>query len=298
MVLVLVGTASWTDPALLSSGWYPAEARDAASRLRYYAAHFPLVEIDSTYYALPRPENAKRWVERTPAGFVFDCKAFRLFTQHPASLAALPPDLRLPAVREARERIYYRDLAVEAREELWRRFREGLLPLKEAGKLGVVLLQFPPWFACSPENVAHLVLCAEKLEGYRIAVEFRNATWFSGGRAEETLRWEDRHGFIPVIVDEPQGTRASVPALWTIPPSEVAVVRLHGRNPETWTARNLASAADRFRYLYDDAELREIARGVRSLRASQIHVLFNNCYRDYGVRNAARFQELLAGMGS
>lgn len=295
MVLVLVGTASWTDPTLLSSGWYPAEAHDPESRLRYYAAHFPLVEIDSSYYALPQRENAKRWAERTPSGFTFDCKAFRLFTQHPASPAALPPDLRPPA---GREKIYYRDLTEETCQELWKRFRDGLSPLQEAGKLGVVLLQFPPWFSYRRENLDHLLHCAEMLEGFEIAVEFRNASWFLGVRKEETLRWEAEHGLNPVIVDEPQGSSSSVPAIWAIPSSEVAVVRLHGRNQETWMARDLHSAADRFRYRYDDAELRELAVGVRSLRASRIHVLFNNCYRDYGVRNAARFQEIIAGMGS
>ncbi|VVM05094.1 hypothetical protein MAMC_00405 [Methylacidimicrobium cyclopophantes] len=299
MVLILVGTASWTDPTLLSSGWYPAEAQDPESRLRYYAAHFPLVEIDSSYYALPRRENAKRWAERTPAGFTFDCKAFRLFTQHPASPAALPSDLRPSPGREIREKIYYRDLPEAARRELWRRFREGLSPLRGAGKLGVVLFQFPPWFSYSQENREHLLHCAAMLEGYRIAVEFRNASWFSGARrADETLQWESEQGFIPVIVDEPQGTSASVAAIWEVPWSEVAVVRLHGRNRETWMARNLHSAADRFRYRYDDAELRELAASVRALRVSRIHVLFNNCYRDYGVRNAARFQEILTGMGS
>ncbi|CAB4244255.1 conserved protein of unknown function [Methylacidimicrobium sp. AP8] len=298
MVLILVGTASWTDPTLLRSGWYPAEARDAASRLRYYAAHFPLVEIDATYYALPRPENARRWAERTPAGFVFDCKVFRLFTRHLTPADALPPDLRPRAAGRSEEPVYYRDLPAEAREELWRRFREGLGPLQAAGKLGVVLLQFPPWFTRRPENVEHLLECSRRLEGFRIAVEFRHASWFAGGRAEETLRWEAEQGWIPVVVDEPQGTRASVPAIWEVPPCEIAVVRLHGRNRETWTARNLPSAAERFRYLYGEEELRQLVRKVRSLRATQVHVLFNNCYRDYGVRNAARFQELLAGSGS
>ncbi len=294
----MVGTASWTDPTLLSSGWYPAEARDPDSRLRYYAAHFPLVEIDATYYALPRRENAERWAERTPAEFVFDCKAFRLFTQHPSAPSALPLDLRPPAGREREEKIYYRDLAEEIRQELWKRFREGLAPLREAGKLGVVLLQFPPWFGCRPENRYHLMHCAEKLEGFRIAVEFRHGSWFSGERAQATLRWEAEQGWVHVVVDEPQGTRASIPAVWASPVPEVAVVRLHGRNRDTWMARNLSSAADRFRYLYGDAELREIAAGVRSLRASRVHVLFNNCYRDYGVRNAARLQEILAGTGA
>ena len=80
---ILVGTASWADKSLLDSGlFYPKQAKSAEARLRHYATHFPLVEVDSSYYALPAPQVAQLWAERTPETFVFDVKAFRIFTQH------------------------------------------------------------------------------------------------------------------------------------------------------------------------------------------------------------------------
>jgi len=76
---------------------------------------------------------------------------------------------------------------------------------------------------------------------------------------------------------------------------DLAVVRFHGRADDTWKADN-ASAAERFRYFYDDEELREwVPRlGALASRARTVHALMNNCYEDYGVRNAARLAELLA----
>src|SRR5689334_11102335 len=82
---ILVGTASWTDKSLIDSGkFYPPSVQDAESRLRYYASQFPIVEVDSSYYAIPLPTTAHFWAERTPRHFVFNVKAFRLFTGHPA----------------------------------------------------------------------------------------------------------------------------------------------------------------------------------------------------------------------
>ena len=76
-----VGTASWTDPSLIKSGkFYPKGCSSAEERLRYYADQFPMVEVDSSYYALPSGRNSEAWVLRTPDDFVFNIKAFRLFT--------------------------------------------------------------------------------------------------------------------------------------------------------------------------------------------------------------------------
>src|SRR2546427_7092959 len=95
MPRVLVGTTSWTDKTLIGSGrFYPPETKSAEERLRYYATCFPIVEVDSSYYALPSAHNAELWAQRTPADFVFDVKAFRLFTQHQTAPRALPADIR------------------------------------------------------------------------------------------------------------------------------------------------------------------------------------------------------------
>ena len=92
---VLIGTTSWTDKTLIASGlFYPRNVKSAEARLRYYANQFAIVEVDSSYYAMPSERNSLLWVERTPTEFVFDIKAFRLFTQHQTPLSALPADIR------------------------------------------------------------------------------------------------------------------------------------------------------------------------------------------------------------
>src|SRR5215470_2212592 len=143
---VRVGTASWTDRTLIESGWYPPEANNPEKRLRYYARQFPLVEVDATYYALPAEQTARAWAERTPPGFTFNIKAFSLFTQHPTPVRALPADLREAAAGAAgKTRVYLKDVDPEAAGQAWDRFLGALAPLRQAGKLGTLLFQFPPW---------------------------------------------------------------------------------------------------------------------------------------------------------
>lgn len=293
---ILIGTTSWTDKSLIDSGlFYPPQAKSVDARLRYYAAQFPLVEVDSSYYGLPSERNARLWVERTPPGFLFDVKAFRLFTQHQTPPEALPADVRAALGDLGGKNVYYRDVPEELREELWRRFRAALTPLQQAGKLGVVVFQFAPWFTYGRERLAHILACAGKLPGFRLAVEFRNRSWF-GSHAEALLAFERAHGLAHVIVDEPQGTSASIPAVWEVTCREVAVVRLHGRNRETWQKKGL-TAAERLNYLYDEVELGELMANIRPLarQAGQMHVLFNNCYSNFAQRNALELQTLLAG---
>jgi uncharacterized protein YecE (DUF72 family) len=146
---IRVGTASWTDKTLIASGWYPQEANTAEKRLRYYARQFPLVEVDSTYYGLPAEQTAAMWAQRTPPGFIFNIKAFSLFTQHPTPVGALPAGLREAAERTGKARVYLKDVAPEVTEQAWDRFLAALEPLRKAGKLGPILLQFPPWFPIS-----------------------------------------------------------------------------------------------------------------------------------------------------
>jgi uncharacterized protein YecE (DUF72 family) len=294
MAEILVGTASWTDKTLIESGrFYPRTATSAEARLRYYAAQFPLVEIDSTYYALPAEHTAELWAERTPPGFVFNVKAFRLFTGHAAQLSSLPADLRKGLKKET---LYHRDLNDELRRELCRRFREGLEPLARSAKLGAVLLQFAPWFVFGRESFAHIEHCAAMLPGVQLAVEFRNKSWFGDKKRARTLSFEREHRFAHVVVDEPQGFPSSVPPVWEVTCPDLALVRLHGHNRETWAKKNLASAAERFNYLYSAGELEALAPPVTALAAGarRVHVLFNNCHGDKAQRNAAQFRELLA----
>ena len=136
---ILVGTASWTDKTLLGSGWYPPTADSPHKRLAYYAGRFPLVEVDSTYYAPPNENTTQLWASRTPPGFTFNIKAFSLLTGHPTKPSALPKDLRPERVTK---NLYPKDVPDQVYEQIWSRFLSALDPLVEAGKLGVIQLQF------------------------------------------------------------------------------------------------------------------------------------------------------------
>lgn len=295
MSRILIGTASWAEKSLIQSGrFYPPQVTTPEDRLRFYATRFPLVEIDSSYYAIPNARNASLWAERTPEHFVFDIKAFRLFTQHQTPPQAFPKDF-LQALGAAQNRnIYYRDVPAALLDRLWQDFTVAIRPLKDAGKLGAVLFQFPPWFIYGRTSFAHIEECLERLRGYRIALEFRNKTWFDDRHREKTLDFERRRAIANVAVDEPQGFPSSIPAVWEATSPRLAVVRLHGRNRDTWEKRGLSSSGERFKYLYSDAELGELELPIRALgkQAREVHVLFNNNYSDYAQRNALRLSEI------
>lgn len=293
---ILVGTCSWTEPTLIQSGrFYPDTARSAESRLRYYASQFPIVEVDSSYYALPGERTSRLWVERTSQSFVFDVKAFRLFTQHPTPLSALPKDVseRLPAASKEKTSVYERGLPEDLLGDLWSRFEQALLPLDSAGKLGVVLFQFPPWFHAGRQQRDYVLSCRERLPQYRVAVEFRHGSWLNEANREHTLDFL-RHNDMPfVCVDEPQGFESSMPPIVEAT-SDIALVRFHGRNRETWQKKGI-TAAERFNYLYSEDELKAWGQKVRQLssQARQVHVLFNNCYGDKAVVNARQIKLML-----
>ena len=183
-------------------------------------------------------------------------------------------------------------------DEMWRRFKLALDPLKRAGKLGAVLFQFPPWFYYRRSNLAHIAHCAQVLDGYQIAVEFRNRTWFDDKHRTEVLAFERDHSLAHVVVDEPQGFSSSIPTVWEVTCPTLAIFRLHGRNTETWDKKGLTTSSERFDYEYREEELKEFAPAVRRLaqQARRVHVVFNNNLRDQGIRGARLFSALL-GVG-
>ncbi len=295
---VYVGTCSWTSPTLVEgTAFYPPGADSAEERLRHYASVFPIVEVDSTYYGPPREHVAGLWVERTPDHFTFDVKAYRLLTGHPTPPKSLWKDVRgeLPEAAAAKRNVYAKDLPDELLAEAFHRFNEALMPLHSAGKLGAVLFQFPPYFFPAPASYRFLEYVAAHVPDYTVAVEFRNDRWLDERRRERVLAFLEEHGFTYVCVDEPQGFRSSVPPV-VAATSRVAEVRFHGRNAATWEAKGL-TAEERFRYDYTDDELGEWVPRIGALaeEARSVHVLMNNCYADYGVRNGRTLAGLLAG---
>ena len=292
MSQIRVGTASWTDRTLVDSGWYPPEADTPEKRLRFYARQFPLVEVDATYYALPAEQTAASWAARTPAGFTFNVKAFSLFTQHPTRVAALPTDLRPAAEKTGKDRIYLKDIDPAVADQAWERFLAALEPLHQAGKLGAILLQFPPWFPIGRARKDYIVACAQRVAPRRVCVEFRNRTWMTPENQEETLGFLASNQLPYVCVDMPQGYRDSIPPVVAATAADLAVVRLHGHS-DKWTSKDIH---ERFGYRYTERELEEWAPRVRGLAddAGATHVLFNNCYRDYAQTNARQLADLLA----
>jgi uncharacterized protein YecE (DUF72 family) len=295
---IRIGTASWTDPTMTAPGvFYPRGLEGAEERLGYYAATFPIVEVDATYYALPSARTAAAWVERTPPDFVFDVKAYALMTGQPTETKRLPREIRalLPQDLAARPRLYGRDLPSELRDEIWHLFRAGVEPLRAAGQLGSVLLQFPKWFFPTGENRDLILDARRRLGEIRSAVEFRSETWFNDKNRERTLRFLADNAIPLVLVDGPQGLHSSVPQLGAVTSPELVVVRFHGRRVETWEAPGIP-VVERFRYLYGEDELREWVPRIREAaeEAHEMHILMNNCYANYGSTNARELAAMLA----
>lgn len=301
---ILTGTASWTDKTLIECGrFYPPGCTTAECRLRHYASLFPLVEVDSSYYAIPAAATAQLWAERTPQGFIFNVKAFRALTGHAVDPQVLPRDLRQALLTHDadRKRWYHKDLPDEIVEAIWQRSIEALRPLQAAGKLGLVHFQFAPWVTNVPKARAHLEDCSRRLSaaGMLMSVEFRNRSWFAGEAdgpcATGTLHLLRELGAVHTVVDEPQVGSGSIPTLWSSTSPHAALLRLHGRNRETWQVKT-TTAAERFVYDYSEAELSELLPAAMELagQIGRLHVVFNNCFEDQGQRNALTFMQLLA----
>lgn len=293
---IRVGTSSWTDKTLLASGWYPKEADTPEERLRYYASRFDVVEVDSTYYGLPSERNAALWTERTPRDFRFHVKAYSAMTGHPTRTRALPKEIREALPEDAGERVYPRDLPADGLARVWEMFRSALMPLHSAGKLGVVMFQYPEWFVPSKRSRQEILQARDRLPDYDIAVELRQRKWFETEEdTRKTLEFLRGEGIPFVCVDMPQGFPTSIPPVVEATSDRYGLVRFHGRRAETWGKRGVP-VIERFRYDYSDGELREWAPRVRSLaeETREAHALFNNCYRDYATRNARSFDGLVA----
>jgi len=270
--IILVGTCAWSD----HTDFYPSGLKPN-QRLEYYARFFPLVEIDSTFYALQPARNFAGWAKKTPENFVFDVKAYRVITRHDRS----PID---------KEELSY----------IISRFVSSLLPLQEAGKLKAVLLQFPPFFVCNPRNISYLLWCRERLASFTLAVEFRHRSWFDDDNWAQTLELLAANRLVNVVCDEPQIGQGSIPMVAEVTCPELVVCRFHGRNAAMWYKKGLKTSGERFNYLYSDEELEELLSRVLPLaaKAREMHILMNNNFGDYAVRNALRIREMLGQLAT
>jgi uncharacterized protein YecE (DUF72 family) len=271
---IRIGTCSWADESL-SKYFYPPQVKGAEERLHYYTDRFDTVEANSTYYRLPELQMVEKWAERTPNGFVMHVKAFGVMTRHPVKVDQLPTDLREAAPLDERGRVDRPPR--EFRGEIFRRFHEALEPLRETGKLGGILMQFPPYVVPRPAAFDYLEWAQEQLGGDEMLVEFRHWSWLDDEHCEETLAFLESHAMTYVIVDAPRtGGRNVLPTL-VATTSPTAYIRYHGRNAATWNKR-VRSAAERFDYLYSEEELREWVEPLQELagKSETVYAMFNN----------------------
>ncbi|BAQ08538.1 hypothetical protein OXB_0066 [Bacillus sp. OxB-1] len=272
--MIHVGLTGWGDHPDV---YAPTSSKK--DKLIDYSAHFPIVELDSSFYAIQPERNIRKWIAETPDSFQFIVKAYQGMTGHQRG-----------------------EIPYESPEEMFRLFRLSIEPLREAGKLAMILVQYPPWFDCKRENVEQIREIRRQLEGFDIAIEFRHQSWYLDGLRDKTLDFLKKLDLIHTVCDEPQAGEGSIPLEAAATRADKAFIRLHGRNAAGWRNKTGDSVAWRkVRYLYDytDNELAEIQQAMKKLKneCEEVFVIFNNNSGGHAAENAKRFQKL-AGLGS
>jgi uncharacterized protein YecE (DUF72 family) len=287
---ILVGTASWSDPGFVER-WYPKGMRPG-ERLAWYAQHFDMVEVNSTFYSVPDGRMVDRWCKNTPDAFTFDVKLHQLLSRHSTAAKLLPPELQRHAEIDGKGKV---KLAPALEEALIEMFLRPMSILQGAGKLGVLLLQLSPAFSPRKHKLSELEHLIEMLRNYRLAIEFRNRNWAVGEQLRSTIDFLRRYRLIFVNIDAPTAEHFTImPSdLDEITNSQLAYLRLHGRNAEAYLKGKTVAA--RFNYDYSDGEIDEVAERSKRLAADarEVHVVFNNNNLDYAPRAAARLRAAL-----
>jgi uncharacterized protein YecE (DUF72 family) len=287
---ILIGTASWTDPGFVER-WYPKKMA-AHERLAWYAQHFEMVEVNSTFYSVPDARTVERWCATTPNNFIFDVKLHQLFSFHSTQRKFLPPQLQRIAKTDAKGRA---TSSPELRDALLKSFLRPLSILQSAGKLGVLLLQLSPAFSPRKHELGELEPLIEKLADYSLAIEFRNRNWAVGNQLRSTIDFLRTHRVAFVNVDTPAADHFSImPSdLDEITNPGFTYLRLHGRDAKAYLTGKTVAA--RFDYDYSDKEIDELAERSRKLgrEVKDVHVVFNNNNLDYAPRAAMRLRKVL-----
>lgn len=263
---VTVGLSGWGDHKELYE-----PGTKSSERLRAYSRHFPLVEMDSSFYTIPAPARMQKWSEQTPEEFGFIVKAFQGMTGHTRG-----------------------EHDFEDARSMFDVFKQSADVLKGEGKLRAVLFQYPPWFDCTKENVAVLRRTREWMQAFPIALEFRHQSWFTGDMREKTLAFMRSEGWIHSICDEPQAGIGSIPTVLS-PTSSSTLIRMHGRNISGWNASGAPNWREvRYLYRYQEKELLEWKSNLEHLlqTTDQCWVVFNNNSGGDAGPNAKQFMRM------
>ncbi|MDG5788917.1 DUF72 domain-containing protein [Evansella sp. AB-P1] len=268
--MIWVGLTGWGDHIDLYEGILSA----SKEKLKTYAGHFPIVEVDTSFYAIQSERNMTKWVNDTPESFRFIVKAYQGITGHQRG-----------------------DIPFQSKKEMFEAFKLSLKPIIEGNKLAAILCQFPPWFDCRREHVDYLRYCREAFADLDVALEFRHQSWFLEDYRHQTLEYMKKDKWIHSICDEPQAGKRSIPFVPTITTVNKSLFRFHGRNVHGWTKPVKGQDWRDVRYLYDynDKELKELASTIRTLskETKQCYVLFNNNSGGHAAKNAKDFIKIL-----
>lgn len=268
--MIHIGLTGWGDhPSLAQPN---STAKD---KLLDYTAHFPVVELDASFYAMQSKRNVDKWIRETPEQFQFIVKAYKGITGHERG-----------------------ESPFSSKESMFEAFIQSILPFKEAGKLSMVLVQFPPWFSCVKENVEAIRYIRKQLHMFDLAIEFRHQSWYAPQFQEKTFNFLKELQFIQTVCDEPQAGQGSIPLVPMATNSEKVLFRLHGRNVYGWKNtfgdRQLWRSV-RYLYDYNAEELQEFETIVHQLanESKNVFVIFNNNSGKHAAKNAQAFQRQL-----
>ncbi|MBB6452269.1 uncharacterized protein YecE (DUF72 family) [Salirhabdus euzebyi] len=264
---IQIGLTGWGDhPSLYT------DPVSSSEKLTAYASHFPVVEVDSAFYAIQPEKNYRKWMKQTPDSFSFVIKAFQGLTGHDR-----------------------KDLRDDQMKSLLDAYIQSISPVMEAKKLNAILFQFPPWFKVDKENIHRLRVIRDYLSSYPLALEFRNRSWFQPKYKEKTIAFMKEEKWIHSICDEPQAGEGSVPTILE-PTHEKTLIRFHGRNVHGWNKNGRDNWREvRFLYRYNQKELLEWVKWIQTLQQNtkDITILFNNNSGGDAADNAKQLINLL-----
>lgn len=266
---IRVGLCGWGDHDL-----YPAKT-PTSEKLSIYAQVFPVVELDSTYHAIPPVERMEKWAQQTPDDFQFVIKAYRELTGHGRR----------------------KGTPKRSWKEIVQQYLAAVQPMKEHQKVSVLLFQFPPWYDCRKEHVKYIRQLRDRIPEYTLAIEFRHQSWFDSSIRDRTLRFLEDEQLVHVVCDEPQAGEGSVPIVPAVTHSKHSLIRFHGRNVQGWNNTGQPNWRKvRYAYRYRDEELKEWVSRVHVIKAQteQVTLLFNNNSQGDALASARKMMEFLS----
>ncbi|MDN6354969.1 MAG: DUF72 domain-containing protein [Lactiplantibacillus plantarum] len=265
--MITIGLTTWTEHPSLLGG-------TEKLTLTEYSGVLPVVEVDTPFYGIPKVTTVAKWQKAVPDKFQFILKANQVMTLHDT---------------------YDEGVSMDALKTAYREYRAMLKPLTQHQQLKAVLFQFPPFFERSNRNFHYLQRMVEWLPGVPIAVEFRNQSWYEESVKDAVFSFLKDLGITHVIVDEPHALNDGVSFEPVVTNSKLALLRLHGRNQQGWSAKGANWRSQRTLYRYSDQALAEFKQTVEQLQqqADEVCVIFNNNSGGDAADNAMALKELL-----